>query len=33
MDIDLNIDNYDLNDILKLFKIPFNYTQEDLKKL
>lgn len=31
MDIDLNIDNYDLNDILKLFKIPFNYTQEDLK--
>ena len=31
MDIDLNIDNYDLNDILNLFKIPFNYTENDLK--
>ena len=32
MDIDLEIDNYDLNDILKLFNIEFHYTEDDLKK-
>jgi hypothetical protein len=29
---DLNIDNYNLEDILHLFKIPFNFTEEDMKK-
>jgi hypothetical protein len=30
--IDLNIDNYDLNDILNLFKIPLDFDENDLKK-
>jgi len=29
--MDLNIENYDLDDILNLFKIPKNFTEEDLK--
>jgi hypothetical protein len=29
--LDLNIENYDLNDILKLFKIPHNFDETDLK--
>ena len=29
--MDLDIENYDLDDILKLFKIPKNFTEEDLK--
>ena len=29
--MDLNIENYDLDDILKLFKIPKNFLEEDLK--
>ena len=29
--MDLNIENYDLDDILKLFKISKNFTEEDLK--
>ena len=29
--VDLNIDNYDLNDILSLFKLNINFTREDLK--
>ncbi len=29
--IDLDIDNYELNDILNLFKIPSNFTELDLK--
>ena len=28
---DLNIDNYDLNDILALFKIPYDFDENDLK--
>ena len=31
-DIDLNIDNYELPDILKLFNISYNFNKEDLKK-
>lgn len=30
--LDLNIDNYDLNDILNLFKIPLDFDENDLKK-
>jgi hypothetical protein len=33
MDIDLNIENYDLNDLLRLFKIDFNFTVNDLKNV
>jgi hypothetical protein len=29
--IDLNISNYDLNDILKLFNIEYDFSKEDLK--
>ena len=29
--MDLNIDNYDLDDILNLFKLPKNFLEEDLK--
>lgn len=29
--LDLDIDNYDLNDLLQLFNIDYNYTSEDLK--
>ena len=29
--IDLNIHNYDLNDLINLFNIPFHFTEEDLK--
>ena len=28
---DLNLDNYELKDILNLFKIPENFDEEDLK--
>lgn len=31
-DLDLNIDNYDFNDLLNLFKIPVNFNETDLKK-
>lgn len=30
--IDLNIDNYDLNDILKLFKLDYNFNESELKE-
>ena len=30
-DIDLNIDNYNLEDILNLFNISYNFNEEDLK--
>lgn len=30
--VDLNIDNYNLEDILNLFKIPINFDENDLKK-
>jgi len=33
MDIDLNIENYDLNDLLQLFKLDFDFAAEDLKKV
>ena len=29
--LDLNIQNYDLNDLLNLFKMPFHFKEEDLK--
>jgi hypothetical protein len=29
--MDLNIENYDLDDILNLFKMPKNFVEEDLK--
>ena len=32
MDIDLNIDNYDLNDVLKLFKMPYHFSEKELKQ-
>uniref|UniRef100_A0A6C0CQV0 J domain-containing protein n=1 Tax=viral metagenome TaxID=1070528 RepID=A0A6C0CQV0_9ZZZZ len=32
-EIDLNIDNYSLNDLLELFKIPFDFEEEDLKRV
>ena len=31
-DLDLDISNYDLDDILRLFKIPTNFEEEDMKK-
>ena len=30
-DIDLNIDNYDFDDILCLFKLPYHYSEKDMK--
>ena len=33
MNIDLNIDNYGLDDILKLFKIDYNFKHDDLKRV
>ena len=30
-DIDLNIHNYDLNDLLNLFKLPFHFNDTHLK--
>ena len=32
MEIDLDITNYDLNDILNLFTIPLNFDEKDLKR-
>jgi hypothetical protein len=31
-EIDLDIDNYDLEDILRLFKMPANFEEEDMKR-
>lgn len=31
-DLDLNIDNYDLNDLLSLFHLNYNFDEEDLKR-
>ena len=31
-DIDLNIDNYSLDDLLQLFKLPVDFQEEDLKR-
>lgn len=33
MDIDLNIENYDLNDLLSLFKLDFDFVTDDLKRV
>ena len=30
--IDLDIDNYELDDILRLFDIPTNFDEEDMKR-
>ena len=30
--LDLNIHNYGLNDLLNLFKLPFQFGENDLKK-
>jgi hypothetical protein len=30
--LDLNIDNYSLQDLLNLFKLPYNFTDENLKQ-
>lgn len=30
--MDLNINNYDLDDILNLFKMPKNFDEEDIKR-
>lgn len=32
MDVDLNIDNYNLNDLLTLFKLPYNFTSQQVKE-
>ena len=32
MDIDLNIENYSLNEILQLFKLDYNFGEMELKK-
>jgi hypothetical protein len=32
MSVDLDINNYNLEDILKLFKIPINFDEQDLKR-
>ena len=32
MNIDLNLDNYDLDDILNLFKISYDFNLDELKK-
>jgi len=32
MDLDLNLDNYDLEDILNLFNLPFNFNENHLKQ-
>ena len=31
--LDLNIENYDLNDLLSLFKLDFNFNESDLKRV
>jgi hypothetical protein len=33
LDIDLEIENYDLNDLLDLFKLDFEFDSEDLKRV
>ena len=31
-DLDMNIDNYELNDLLNLFKLDFDFNEDDLKR-
>ena len=33
MDIDLNLDNYELSDLLNLFKLDFDFNENDLKQV
>ena len=33
MDVDLDIDNYELEDLLNLFKLSYDFSEEDLKKV
>ena len=33
MDIDLDLDNYDLNDLFKLFNLEYNFNENDLKQV
>ena len=30
--LDLNIENYDLNDLLNLFQLDYNFNEQDLKQ-
>ena len=30
--LDLDLDNYDLKDLLKLFKLDYNFGKQELKK-
>ena len=32
MDIDLDIDNYNFNDLLNLFNIDYNFNEKELKQ-
>ena len=32
LDLDLDINNYDLNDLLSLFRLEYNFTEDDLKR-
>ena len=32
MDVDLNIDNYDFDDLLNLFGLQMNFNEADLKR-
>ena len=32
MDADLNIDNYSLEDLLNLFKLPYDYNEHQIKQ-
>ena len=31
LDLDLNLDNYELEDLLSLFQLPYNFDKEQLK--
>jgi hypothetical protein len=31
-ELDLNLENYDLNDLLSLFRLQYNFTEDDLKR-
>ena len=33
MDVDLNIENYELDDLLNLFNLTYNFNEEDIKKV
>ena len=31
-DLDLDLNNYNLDDILKLLRLPYDFTEEDMKQ-